>query len=152
MLGVIGVHPAEEADVVRDGRQVRHQVGDHHAALAAGADGCLGAEGEEFLRADLGDFLAQGRVDTLAVAIVDEGFRIEEIDLRGAALHEEEDHPLGLGLNTVGVGRGRCDGRLEEVVKSKGTEAAGGALQHLTSANRREHGCGVLKAVDEGVR
>ncbi|MEY3530973.1 MAG: hypothetical protein RLZ70_2041 [Verrucomicrobiota bacterium] len=67
------------------------------------------------------------------------------------ALHEEEDHPLGLGLNTVGVGRGRGDGRLEEVMESKGTETAGGTLQHLTSANGREHGGGVLKAVDEGV-
>ena len=35
VLRVVGVHAAQQADVIRDARQVRQQIGDHHARLAA---------------------------------------------------------------------------------------------------------------------
>ena len=35
VLRVVGVHATQKADVIRDVRQVRHQVGNHHARLAA---------------------------------------------------------------------------------------------------------------------
>ena len=60
VLRVVGVHAAQEAEVIGDGGEVRHQIGDHHAALSARTHRSHGLEREKLIRADLGDFLAQG--------------------------------------------------------------------------------------------
>ena len=139
MLRVIGVHAAQEAQVIGDGGEMRHQIGDHHAALAAWAHRCHGLECEELVGANLGDFLAQGRVNLLPVFAGDEVFRVEEIHLRGTTLHEEEDDALGPWHHAGEAGRNRIRSRAGDVVQGECTESAGGALEEL-AAGERFHG------------
>ena len=156
VLGIISVHATQEAKVICDGGEMRHQIGDHHAALAAWPHGCHGVEREEFLRADLGDFFAQWRVNLLPVSAGDKILRIKQIQLRRATLHEEKDDALCLWhhareASSEGIGR-----RTSDVLQRKSTKAAGGALEKVAAGKRvhREVAFwnGDLEAKDELVR
>jgi len=88
VLRVVRVHAAQEAEVIRHGGEVWHQIGNHHPALSARTNRGHGLEREELLRADLRNFFAQRGIDLLAVLAGDELLRIEQIHLRRPALHK----------------------------------------------------------------
>lgn len=146
VLRIVGAHATEEADIVGDRREMGHEIGDHHAALAARFDGGHGFEGEKLFGPDLGDFFAQRRLDGLTVHSVDVLLWIEEIHLRGAAAHEEENDAFGFWLERSGfdgerVGCGGCAG---EVVQREGSETARGGAEKMAPSEsgqvNRVHG------------
>ena len=97
----LGVHRADDADLVGDLRGVRQQVADPLAALAALFErGEAFADGEIFLAGGhAGDALAlaDGVGQILAVDFVEPGLVVEEIDVRGTAGLEQIDDALRLG-------------------------------------------------------
>src|SRR5581483_12412302 len=77
------------------GCQVREQIADPLAALAVLLEFPLGTDDSPLiLVAAAAERLYR---DGLAVQRVEVGFVIEGIDMAGTAVHEEEDHALGLG-------------------------------------------------------
>ena len=92
MGAAFGVEGADEAEFVGVPGEVGEEFADPHAALAVLLEAERGAEdGAEFVfRA--ADVTA---VEWLAGVLVECRFRVEEVDLAGAAPHEEEDDALG---------------------------------------------------------
>ncbi len=135
VLWIVGAHATEEAEIVGDRGEVGHEIGDHHAALAARFDGGHCFEGEKLFGADLGDFFAERRIDGLTVHSVDVIFGIEEIHLRGAAAHEEENDAFGFWLERRGFDGERigCGGGVGEVVEREGSETARGGAEQVAS-------------------
>jgi hypothetical protein len=68
VLRVVGVHAPQQAEIVRHPGKVRHQVGNHHAGLAARFHRRHGPEREILFRADLRDLGSQRRINFLAVS------------------------------------------------------------------------------------
>ena len=87
----VGVHRADHADVVGARADVREELADLEAALA------VALERERRLHQRAG--LALGRDGAarqrLAVVLVEHRLRIEAVDLRQPAVHEQEDDVLG---------------------------------------------------------
>lgn len=91
MVGDVGVHRANHAQVVGVLGDARKQLADLDAALAVLLERKRRAKG----RAGL----ALGREvqrNGFPVELSELGLRVERIDLRRAAVHEQEDHALGL--------------------------------------------------------
>ena len=59
VLRVVGIHAAQQADVVGHACEMRHEIGNRHAGLSARLHRGHGAECEILLGADLRDFFAQ---------------------------------------------------------------------------------------------
>ena len=99
VLVVVRMHGTQQAKLIGDGGGVRQQIGNRESGLTARPHWDVGAEGEESRCAVVTMLLRQRGVHRLTVLLLDERLRIEEIHLRGAARHEEEDDPLGPRLH-----------------------------------------------------
>lgn len=66
--------------------------------------------------------------------------RIEEIQLRGATTHEEEDDTFGLRDHAGDGGSDGIGGRTGDVLQGESTEAASGALEELAAGEDGVHG------------
>ena len=95
VVDALSDHRADHAQIVRASGDLGEQLADGNAAFAAPlefpggahqAAGLLGIEGQRALD-------RQG----LAVVAVQAGFRIEGVDVRDTAVHEQEDDSLGPG-------------------------------------------------------
>ena len=92
--GAVRVHALHERDVVHARGQVREQVAHPRAALAVLAEVPLGAHHAALVAvaaAALGLHL-----DGLPVVLVELGLVVEGVHVARAAVHEQEDHALGL--------------------------------------------------------
>ncbi len=92
MIGDVGVHRADHADVVDHPGRVREQVADFDPALAV----LLELEGRAHGRAGLALGGQIGR-HRLAVVAVEHRLGVERVDVRRPAVHEQVDDPLGPG-------------------------------------------------------
>ena len=127
MIESVRVHRTHKADVVRDSPELRHQLGQFHAALAVPVEG-------EFARHDLRRGLDEGKLQVLghglrqglAMMLLERGFRIEEFVLARPSLHEHEDDVLRLGLEVRLLGGQWVDigqvGRREAVARKQVAE------------------------------
>ena len=129
---VVGVHGPEQAEVVGHTRQVRHQVRDHHAGVAAGANRGDRSQRQVLVHADRDLVAVDRRADLLAVLPRDQRLGIEQVELRRTSLHEQEDHAPGAGRSAAD-GRERATGRSGEPahhpLKGQGAEATRGGPQ-----------------------
>ena len=100
VVDLLGLHRADDADVVGDVGDVRQPVADRLAGGAVPGELRLRPEAEELLlRLELRDRLAGGERggNRLAVHRGELRLVVEEFELRRPARHAEEDHALGLG-------------------------------------------------------
>ena len=86
----VGVHRSDHADVVR----AFSHVGEEFAHFEPRLSVTLEAEGRLHQRAGSPFRLDLSRRQRLAVVLLEGGFGIEGVDLRDAAVHEQEDHVL----------------------------------------------------------
>ena len=93
MVELIRVHRAHEADVVRDGADVREEVGELHTALAVFLEGARRAHDTRGLLCEEGEaHVLQHRFgQRLPVELVQHRLRIVEIHLARAALEVNVD-------------------------------------------------------------
>ena len=107
MVERLGVHRADQGDVVGAGRQVRQEVGQLHAALAVLRELARAAHQTGALLLDEGeaDVLGHRLGQLLAVQLVELGLGVEEVDLAGSAFEIDADARLGLGGEVRGLGR-----------------------------------------------
>ena len=132
---VVGVHGPQQAELVGHTRQVGHQVRDHHAGIAAGADRGDRRQRQVLIHADRDLVAIDRRTDLLAVLPRDQRLGIEQVELRRTSLDEQEDHALGARGEMRCAGRERAAGRSGEAahhpLKGQGAEAARGGTQQL---------------------
>ncbi len=108
------VHRTDEGDVIDLPGQVRHRVGNPHAALAVLGE----VEGAPHQRAgalrilDLARDLAEVR---LAVMLVEHRLGVEQIHLTGAAIHEQMNDRFGFRLEMRRAGFEIARGFLRQV-------------------------------------
>ena len=119
MIEEVGFAGGDDADVVDDGGGVGEKVADPGAGLAVLFEGATGGEEVAAMAAvHEGEALASGVAirDGFAVEFGELRFVFEEVELGGAAGHEEEDDVFGFGgevglFGLQGVahfGCGRC--------------------------------------------
>src|SRR5436190_8608248 len=96
MIELRGMHRPDQRDVICTSGDVRQQIGNLHAALAVLAEHPLRAHhrGRVLLQERELRISHDGRRQGLAVILIEQGFRIEEVHLAGAALQEDEDATL----------------------------------------------------------
>ena len=137
MIGDIGVHGADDAEVVGAGGDVGEDVGDFEAALAValelvwrpheGAGLAFGAE----------VFARHG----LAMEAVEFGFGVEGVDLGRAAVGEDVDDVFGFSAELGGVGDERVGGSgvsgMEEADGGDGTEPHAAALEEVAAGGEQ---------------
>lgn len=137
MIGDIGVHGADDAEVVGAGGDVGEDVGDFEAALAValelvgrpheGAGLAFGAE----------VFARHG----LAMEAVEFGFGVESVDLGGAAVGEDVDDVFGFAAELGGVGDERVGGSgvsgVEKAVGGDGAETHAAALEEVAAGGEK---------------
>ena len=121
-------HGVQKGDVVHARGKVREQLGDMLAALTILLEGILGPHHSAFIL-----FAAPAeRFDWYGFAIqgIKIRFVVKRINLAGPAIHEQEDHALGLAESAHGrLGRQRI------------REAAGRIGSGSKKATLREHAC-----------
>ena len=85
------VHQQERSkrDVVHAVGQVRHQVGHFQAGLAVLAETARAGQQRRIALGELADRLAEALGQRLAVVLFQRGFGVEQVDVAGAADHEE---------------------------------------------------------------
>ena len=145
VVELVGLHRADDRDVVGDRREVRQQLGDLGARLPVPLE--LERRAEQLRRAlDEREPLALDQLlgDVLAVVLRQLRLGIEQIELRRRAGHEQVDDALRLRREVERVGRRRAtacassgvvdqseasarppmpnDGLFEEVAASDGAE------------------------------
>ena len=133
-----GVHRADDAQVVDAVAQMGQQVADEDAALAArpeaewrGIQPAGGAFGADFDVAR-----------PLACELVDFGLGVKQVDVRRAAVHEEEDHAFGAGRKVrLRTRRAQRLGR-REIARNSERADAGPETAHKFAAVER------LKSLD----
>ena len=98
MIDLLGLHRADDADLVGDAGDVREQVGDLLARLAVLLEFDERPARLEHGVLKLGELLPLGERlgERLAVELLQLGLVVEALELRRAARHAEVDHPLGL--------------------------------------------------------
>jgi hypothetical protein len=104
MIGDVGVHRANHADVVDAVPHVREDLADFDPALAPLPK--RERRLERGARATLGLQVQRHR---LAVHPRQFGLGVERVDLRGPAIQEDVDDPLGPGLKLRCLGQERID-------------------------------------------
>src|SRR4051812_599286 len=104
MRDAIAVAAAKEAHFIGPLRDVGEEIGDLDAALAARFE--LAAGREEFVFGDgaAGFEMAERFGNGLPGEFEEVGFGIKEINMAGAARHEEEDDAFGFGRKMRGFG------------------------------------------------
>ena len=133
MIGDIGVHGADDAEVVGAGGDVREDVGDFETALAV----TLEFVGRPHERAGLAFGAEVFARHGLAVEAVKFRFGVEGVDLGRAAVGEDVDDVFGFAAELGGVGDERvggggfCGG--EEGLGGDGTEAHAAALEEVAA-------------------
>jgi len=93
VVGRVGVHRADDADVVNAAGDVRKQLADFDAALAV----FLGFERRRKRRSRLAFSGAMNARQRLAGVLIQEWLGVERIDLRHAAVPKQKDQPIGFG-------------------------------------------------------
>ena len=93
MIGHVGLHRPDHADVVDALAHMREDLADLDPALAVGLE--LEGRAERSACLPLGTQVAHRQ--GLAVVLRQLGLGVERVDLRRSAVHEQVDHPLGLG-------------------------------------------------------
>ncbi len=109
VVGVVGVHRANDADVIDALGHLGVQLADLDAALAV----LLGLERRGHQLADPGPagLLEQSIGHRLTVQLFQARLGVEGIDVRRTAVHEQEDHPFGPGGKVRSPWSQRIDGR-----------------------------------------
>jgi hypothetical protein len=124
VIGNVGVHRADDGDVVDMLRRVRKQLADLDAAFAILLE--LKRRGECRAGLPLGAEVLGRQV--LAGVFVERDLAVERIDVARAAVHEQVDHPLGLRRKMRGA-RERVGfasaGRAARSARRRQTEKAG---------------------------
>jgi hypothetical protein len=74
------------------------------------------------------------------VVALEEGLVVEGVDLRGAAVHEQEDDALGAGgevggADGEGIGGGAGLFEAEEAGQGEGAEAGGGGVEEVAAGH-----------------
>src|SRR5205814_8478826 len=90
VVAAVGVHRSNAADVVHALADVREELGHLDARLAV----LLERERRSHERTGLALGRDRAARQRLPVVLVEHRLRIEAVDLREAAVHEEEDHAL----------------------------------------------------------
>ena len=128
---VVAVHRVDHAQVIHAGADVGKKIADRQTRLTAG----MKVPRRFHDRAEVGVELVAAGIDGvgkfLAVLFRERGLVIERIDVRRAAVHVEEDHPLRTGRKMWLLGRHRIARRHRR--KGKPTKAAAGRLEPMTS-------------------
>ena len=99
MVELVGVHGADQRDVVRHRADAGQQVAEFHAALAVWLEFALGSHQHRRLLFDEGEPYVGGHFlgQRFAAQFVQLGLGIEEVDVTRCAGHENENTALGLG-------------------------------------------------------
>ena len=121
---VVGVHGAQKTEVVRNTREVRHEIRNHHTALPSRSNRLDRAHGEKLVDSEADLIVVYRHLNRLAVIADDQVLGIEEIRLRRTTAHEEKDHTL----------RFRCDFR------SISVRPAGPVRSRRRAREVRDHG------------
>ena len=100
MVGNIGVHGADDANIIDAGAYRREDLADLQAGLAAFPEG----EGRLVKSASLPFGAQPRRRRPLAMLFGEFGFGVEGVDLAGAAIHEQVNDMLGAGPEVGGLG------------------------------------------------
>ncbi len=136
----IGVHAADEAQLIRVFRHFWKRSTDLQAAFAVRCE----FPGRREKLAVRRNQIAGARRHGFAVIAGEERFVIECIDGGWTAVHEEEDDAFGargigrlLRGERTGRRQGRRHGFSEQAAQGDGTEAATNAAQHFTSGEMR---------------
>jgi hypothetical protein len=149
----IGGAGLDDGQVVDDPGRVRHQVGNPGAALPVASEGPSRAEqlGAVAGRHERKAFPGDERVGHgLTVEFVEARLVVEEVQLAGAARHEEIDHRLRPGRKVRGLRRGRIrglggsggPGRLVEQGGERDIAEPDGAATEKVAAGQRMKVCG----------
>ena len=138
----VGVHRTDEADVVRAFADVREQLADLDAGLAV----LLEREGRAHQRAGLAFGGNRAARQRLSVVLVEHRLRIEAVDLRQAAVHEQKDDTLGarrviepprVDAAVLGQRPGRSDNRLaHETGEREHAEPVAHAAERVAPSER----------------
>jgi hypothetical protein len=146
VIDVVRDHRADEAKIVHASGDVREQFADGRAALAVAREAPWGSEQIPRLRSLQ---LGLGEGERLALHLGELGLRIEQIHVRWAAGHEEEDDALRfrgelrrLHRERTGGGRVRREGAaegafLEQAREPQHAEAVRELPEHLTPRDGR---------------
>ena len=140
VIRVVGVQRAEHADVVDAAGDVREEVGDLDAALAARPR--RERRGHELAASCGGPVIDRGRRG-LAGVLLQGRLGVEGVDVRRPAVHEQEDHPLrprGEVRRPGGqrIGRDRRLRRRPGPRTPAGPDQEPGVGQHAPQAQRAE--------------
>ena len=138
MIDRLGVHRLDEAEIVRHGREVRHQFADPRAASAVLPEAIFRRRDREaiLLRRHAGEPLAAangvGKID--AAHVVELRLVVEEVHLRRSARLEEIDDALGLGGEVRQAGQAVGAGVVVEQGRERGgAETDAGTLEEVAA-------------------
>ena len=98
MVDGIAPQAAQHQHVIGLAGQVRDPVGKPQATLAMAGPLALALQQRRFSSAHGSDWSAKAGWHFLAGQLVEKRLGIEKVDMAGAALHEEKNHPFGAGL------------------------------------------------------
>ncbi len=147
VIDIVGDHGADDAEVVGVAGEVGKQIADFEAGLAVAGE--FEWRGEEVAGAGALE-LGHGEWEGLAGVRFEGGLGVEEVDVGGAAGHEEEDEILGARGEHGGargewvVGGGLIGGAgfvVEKIGEADETEAVG-EVAECVAAGEGGHGVG----------
>jgi len=131
VLRRVGVHRVQKGDVIDARGQVGEQVADPLAALAVFAEVPLGTDNPALVAAASAAEGLDG--NGFAVQRIERGFVVKGIEVAGAAIHEQEDHALGLG-SKVRIPRSQ---RIDVGLRSGGTDPIEEAIRREQAGKRQ---------------
>ena len=149
MINAVGHTGTHHAELIRHPCRVRQPVGDPQAALAVLFPCPLRGEDGRVELAHRRDHPAEALGHGLPGKLLQGRLWIEEVDVAGAALHEQEDHALGPACLVRRLGRqgrkvGRCRGAegsaAAEADQGQAAEAGTAAGEHLATGEERHGG------------
>ena len=157
VVDLLGLHRADDAEVVGDRTDVREDVGELHARLAPLLEFERTAAGLEHGALELGDLLALGERfrEGLSVEFLQDRLIVEELEVGRAARHAEEDDALGLHREVRGFERPLGElsgvqvgetGLRGEHGEGRAAEAVGALREEAPSVDRQGVGDGVVRA------
>ena len=138
MAGIGAMHGVEHAQLVGLTGDVREQFTGPKAALPVLAE--LPGRGQQVV-GGAGDDTRLGEWQRLAIIAAEQRLVVEGVDMAGAAMHEQKDHPLGarskVGLAWSQRAGGRPPGlwfQAQQTLQGQGTKAGAGSLEQLSTA------------------
>ena len=145
--GRIGRHRVKKGDVVHAGRQVGEEVADPLAALAVLLELPLRPDDAALVLLAAAAEGLDG--DGLAVEVVELRLVVEGVDVRRAAVHEEEDDALGLGRQRRRLRRERV-GELVVRLGGRGLVEEAGLREQAGQGDAGEAGAGFPEELAAG--